>query len=196
MHFSSVGPVRHSACLASPRRRSSVRHSACASSSLFSCTNLVTTVIGFWMSATFIVFMRTRINYRRIRGSVKFRMMYEIESRIDIEQLEHHTNDSEPEPIMFDTIPILKFNQEAFSAILMQSPIMLDAIPMFGGVLYRSFVPRKDFLKRGDLQSARLYVHVKPALDRTFTDIEMWIFCPFNGPATLKIGMKNIPSEN
>ncbi|XLR24129.1 hypothetical protein S83_052029, partial [Arachis hypogaea] len=35
----------------------------------------------------------------------------------------------------------------------------------------RNFVPRKDFLKRGDLQSARLYVHVQPALGRTFTDI-------------------------
>ncbi|KAJ1410205.1 Vacuolar protein sorting-associated protein 62 [Sesbania bispinosa] len=52
---------------------------------------------------------------------------------------------------------------------------------------------RKDFLKRGDLESARLYVHVKPALGGTFTDIAMWIFCPFNGPATLKIGIKNIP---
>ncbi|XLS97941.1 hypothetical protein HN51_040676 [Arachis hypogaea] len=49
-------------------------------------TNLVTTVIGFGMSATFIVFMCTRINCRRIRGSVESRMMYKIESRIDIEQ--------------------------------------------------------------------------------------------------------------
>ncbi|XP_057762493.1 uncharacterized protein LOC130982489 isoform X1 [Arachis stenosperma] len=125
------------------------------------------------MSTTFIMFMCTRINCRRIRGSVESRMMYEIEFRIDIEQPEHHANDPEPKPIMFDAIPILKFNQEAFSAILMQSPIMLDAIPMFGGVLYRNFVPRKDFLKRGDLQSARLYVHVKPALGRTFIDITM-----------------------
>lgn len=52
---------------------------------------------------------------------------------------------------------------------------------------------RRDFLKRGDLKSARLYVHVKPALGGTFTDIAMWIFCPFNGPATLKVGIKNIP---
>ncbi|XLR35604.1 hypothetical protein S83_063504, partial [Arachis hypogaea] len=35
----------------------------------------------------------------------------------------------------------------------------------------RNFVPRKDFLKRGDLQSARFYVHVQPALGGTFTDI-------------------------
>ncbi|TKY67845.1 Vacuolar protein sorting-associated protein 62 [Spatholobus suberectus] len=52
---------------------------------------------------------------------------------------------------------------------------------------------KRDFLKRGDLNSARLYVHVKPAIGGTFTDIAMWVFCPFNGPATLKIGIKNIP---
>ncbi|XP_004505614.1 hypothetical protein At1g04090-like [Cicer arietinum] len=52
---------------------------------------------------------------------------------------------------------------------------------------------RRDFVKRGDLKSARLYVHVKPAVGGTFTDIVFWVFCPFNGPATLKIGIKNIP---
>ncbi|XP_061357362.1 hypothetical protein At1g04090-like [Gastrolobium bilobum] len=52
---------------------------------------------------------------------------------------------------------------------------------------------QRDFLKHGDLKSARLYVHVKPALGGTFTDIAMWVFCPFNGPATLKVGIKNIP---
>ncbi|KAG4988153.1 hypothetical protein JHK82_030499 [Glycine max] len=52
---------------------------------------------------------------------------------------------------------------------------------------------RKNFVKRGDLKSSRLYVHVKPALGGTFTDIAMWVFCPFNGPATLKIGIKSIP---
>ncbi|XP_020214433.2 uncharacterized protein LOC109798524 [Cajanus cajan] len=51
---------------------------------------------------------------------------------------------------------------------------------------------RRDFVKRGDLKSARLYVHVKPALGGTFNDIAMWVFCPFNGPATLKIGIKNV----
>ncbi|KAJ7972587.1 Vacuolar sorting-associated protein 62 [Quillaja saponaria] len=50
---------------------------------------------------------------------------------------------------------------------------------------------RRDFIKHGDLKSAKLYVHVKPALGGTFTDIAMWVFCPFNGPATLKIGIKN-----
>ncbi|PRQ25712.1 putative vacuolar protein sorting-associated protein [Rosa chinensis] len=44
----------------------------------------------------------------------------------------------------------------------------------------------------GNLESAKLYVHVKPALGGTFTDIAMWVFCPFNGPATLKVGPMDI----
>lgn len=47
-------------------------------------------------------------------------------------------------------------------------------------------------VKNGNLESSKLYVHVKPALGGTFTDIAMWVFCPFNGPATLKVGMMNI----
>ncbi|KAL8533034.1 hypothetical protein ACS0TY_009333 [Phlomoides rotata] len=39
------------------------------------------------------------------------------------------------------------------------------------------------------LVSAELYVHVKPASGGTFTDVAMWIFCPFNGPATIKAGL-------
>jgi hypothetical protein len=54
---------------------------------LGSGTNLVTTVIGFGMSATFIVFVCTRIICGRLRGGVESRMMYEIESRFDIEQV-------------------------------------------------------------------------------------------------------------
>jgi hypothetical protein len=54
---------------------------------LGSGTNLVTTVIGFGMSATFIVFVCTRIICGRLRGGVESRMMYEIESRYDIEQV-------------------------------------------------------------------------------------------------------------
>ncbi|KAK4800579.1 hypothetical protein SAY86_021066 [Trapa natans] len=46
----------------------------------------------------------------------------------------------------------------------------------------------RNFLMSGNLDSAELYVHVKPALGGTFTDIVMWIFCPFNGPGTLKVG--------
>ncbi|KAL1825952.1 hypothetical protein DCAR_0314152 [Daucus carota subsp. sativus] len=43
-------------------------------------------------------------------------------------------------------------------------------------------------LKRGDLQDAYSYLHVKPALGGTFTDIQVWLFYPFNGPAKVKIG--------
>ncbi|KAL6217614.1 hypothetical protein ACLB2K_010831 [Fragaria x ananassa] len=50
---------------------------------------------------------------------------------------------------------------------------------------------RKNVI-HGNLESAKLYVHVKPALGGTFTDIAMWVFCPFNGPATLKVGPMDI----
>lgn len=49
-----------------------------------------------------------------------------------------------------------------------------------------------DHVKHGNIDSAELYIHVKPALGGTFTDIAMWVFCPFNGPATLKLGLLNI----
>eukprot|EP01018_Ginkgo_biloba_P035710 Gb_07174 [translate_table: standard] len=48
-------------------------------------------------------------------------------------------------------------------------------------------------VKQGDLQSALAYVHVKPALGGTFTDIVMWLFYPLNGPITVKVGALNLP---
>lgn len=50
----------------------------------------------------------------------------------------------------------------------------------------------RNSLKKGNLESAELYVHVKPEQGGTFTDIAMWIFCPFNGPVTLKVGLLSI----
>ncbi|CAO2839797.1 unnamed protein product [Amaranthus hypochondriacus] len=50
---------------------------------------------------------------------------------------------------------------------------------------------RREVLKCGNLDSAEVYVHVKPALGGTFTDLAMWFFSPFNGPAILKIGPTN-----
>ncbi|KAL2249211.1 UNVERIFIED_CONTAM: hypothetical protein Sindi_2394800 [Sesamum indicum] len=47
----------------------------------------------------------------------------------------------------------------------------------------------RDYVRSGNIKSAELYVHVKPASGGTFTDIAMWIFCPFNGPATIKAGL-------
>ncbi|XP_021847404.1 hypothetical protein At1g04090-like [Spinacia oleracea] len=51
---------------------------------------------------------------------------------------------------------------------------------------------KRKALKSGSLENAQLYVHVKPALGGTFIDIAMWLFSPFNGPSTLKIGPTNI----
>ncbi|GMH13091.1 hypothetical protein Nepgr_014932 [Nepenthes gracilis] len=51
---------------------------------------------------------------------------------------------------------------------------------------------KRNRLKYGSLESAELYVHIKPASGGTFTDIAMWVFCPFNGPATIKVGLANV----
>nr|KYP71440.1 hypothetical protein KK1_010699 [Cajanus cajan] len=44
----------------------------------------------------------------------------------------------------------------------------------------------KEKVKKGDLQSAKSYVHVKPMLGG-FTDIAIWVFYPFNGPSRAKV---------
>ncbi|KAL8143003.1 hypothetical protein V2J09_016035 [Rumex salicifolius] len=54
---------------------------------------------------------------------------------------------------------------------------------------------KREMIKRGSLETAILYVHVKPALGGTFTDIVMWVFCPFNGPSTIKVGPVNLPLD-
>ncbi|CAJ2659026.1 unnamed protein product [Trifolium pratense] len=48
-------------------------------------------------------------------------------------------------------------------------------------------VANKERVKKGNLQSAESYVHVKPMYGGTFTDIAMWIFYPFNGPGRAKV---------
>ncbi|XP_027916011.1 uncharacterized protein LOC114175452 [Vigna unguiculata] len=45
----------------------------------------------------------------------------------------------------------------------------------------------KERVKTGNLQSAKSYVHVKPMLGGTFTDIAMWVFYPFNGSSRAKV---------
>ncbi|KAF5942531.1 hypothetical protein HYC85_020173 [Camellia sinensis] len=59
--------------------------------------NLITTIIGFGMIATFIVFVCSRLICGRIRG-VGSRQMSEIESRIDLEQVDLflHTESDSP----------------------------------------------------------------------------------------------------
>ncbi|XP_058739167.1 hypothetical protein At1g04090-like [Vicia villosa] len=51
---------------------------------------------------------------------------------------------------------------------------------------------RREFIKHGDLESAKLYVHEKPIIGGTFNDIVMWIFCLFNGSSILEFGIKNM----
>ncbi|KAJ4833867.1 hypothetical protein Tsubulata_047038 [Turnera subulata] len=47
-------------------------------------------------------------------------------------------------------------------------------------------------VKRGDLQGSQVYLHVKPILGGTFTDIAVWVFYPFNGPARAKVEFFNV----
>lgn len=48
-------------------------------------------------------------------------------------------------------------------------------------------------LRQGDLQSTMAYVHFKPALGGTYTDVAIWLFYPLNGPITVKVGALNMP---
>ncbi|KAF8413095.1 hypothetical protein HHK36_001071 [Tetracentron sinense] len=99
--------------------------------------NLITTVIGFGMSATFIVFVCTRLICGRIRP-VDSRPVFEMDSRADLEQVclfvslflciwvsgsnsngfdgpEHRI--SGLEPVVVAAIPTMKFNREAFRSV-------------------------------------------------------------------------------
>ncbi|CAK9322427.1 unnamed protein product [Citrullus colocynthis] len=51
----------------------------------------------------------------------------------------------------------------------------------------------KEKVKHGDLQSSQVYLRIKPMIGGTFTDITIWIFYPFNGPATAKVGIIDVP---
>lgn len=48
-------------------------------------------------------------------------------------------------------------------------------------------------VKKGDIDSAITYVHVKPMAGGTVTEMQCWIYYPFNGPSTVKIGLLTIP---
>ncbi|XP_047318358.1 uncharacterized protein LOC124921714 [Impatiens glandulifera] len=50
----------------------------------------------------------------------------------------------------------------------------------------------KEKVKKGNLGFAGGYLHVKPMLGATFTDIAIWVFFPFNGPARAKVEFFNI----
>ncbi|KAL0290772.1 UNVERIFIED_CONTAM: RING-H2 finger protein ATL5 [Sesamum angustifolium] len=65
------------------------------------------------MSATFIVFVCTRLICRRLRR-LEAQQMLEIDSRIDLELVENRTNGLEP--VVVAAIPTMKFDREAFSS--------------------------------------------------------------------------------
>ncbi|KAH7675421.1 Vacuolar protein sorting-associated protein 62 [Dioscorea alata] len=50
----------------------------------------------------------------------------------------------------------------------------------------------KEKVKKGDLSTSKTYIHIKPMLGGTVTDIAVWIFYPFNGAAKLKVKFINI----
>nr|XP_043626929.1 uncharacterized protein LOC122598396 [Erigeron canadensis] len=50
----------------------------------------------------------------------------------------------------------------------------------------------KEKVKKGNLESANAYFHIKPMFGATFTDIAIWVFYPFNGPARAKVEFVNI----
>ncbi|KAG2646375.1 vacuolar protein sorting-associated protein 62-like [Panicum virgatum] len=52
---------------------------------------------------------------------------------------------------------------------------------------------QREEVKKGDLPGAKVYVQVKPMLGGTATDLVVWIFYPFNGPARAKVGPLTIP---
>ncbi|KAL3829623.1 hypothetical protein ACJIZ3_018425 [Penstemon smallii] len=77
--------------------------------------NLITTIIGFGMSATFIVFVCTRLICGRLRR-MDDPQMFEIDTRIDLElQPENRINGLAP--VVVAAIPTMKFNREAFGSM-------------------------------------------------------------------------------
>ncbi|KAK9051519.1 hypothetical protein SSX86_028146 [Deinandra increscens subsp. villosa] len=50
----------------------------------------------------------------------------------------------------------------------------------------------KERVKKGDLQDAGAYFHVKPMYGGLFTDIAIWLFYPFNGASRAKVEFINI----
>uniref|UniRef100_A0A0E0QA86 DUF946 domain-containing protein n=1 Tax=Oryza rufipogon TaxID=4529 RepID=A0A0E0QA86_ORYRU len=52
---------------------------------------------------------------------------------------------------------------------------------------------QRERVKKGDLPGAKVYVQAKPMLGATATDLAVWFFYPFNGPARAKVGPLTIP---
>ncbi|MCL7033448.1 hypothetical protein MKW94_025830, partial [Papaver nudicaule] len=75
--------------------------------------NLITTIIGFGMSATFIVFVCTRLICGRIRAADS-RPVFEMDPRTDLEQPEHRITGLEP--VVVASLPTMKFNRNDYKS--------------------------------------------------------------------------------
>ncbi|KAH9624223.1 hypothetical protein KSS87_022354 [Heliosperma pusillum] len=51
----------------------------------------------------------------------------------------------------------------------------------------------RERVMKGDTESASAYIHVKPMLGGTYTDVAIWFFYPFNGGSWAKVGIVSIP---
>ncbi|KAK3125478.1 hypothetical protein QOZ80_7BG0605460 [Eleusine coracana subsp. coracana] len=47
---------------------------------------------------------------------------------------------------------------------------------------------QRERVKRGDVAGAKAYAQAKPMMGGTATDLVLWLFYPFNGPARAKVG--------
>ncbi|KAH7281843.1 hypothetical protein KP509_36G066000 [Ceratopteris richardii] len=53
-----------------------------------------------------------------------------------------------------------------------------------------------ESVKKGNLESAKAYVQVKPMLGGVYTDLVVWIYFPFNGPSTAKLALIDVSLGN
>lgn len=51
----------------------------------------------------------------------------------------------------------------------------------------------RDAVKKGNLGTAKVHLHLKPVYGATYIDLQSWLFYPFNGPSTAKVGVVNVP---
>lgn len=51
----------------------------------------------------------------------------------------------------------------------------------------------EDLAKKGNLKTAKVYIHVKPVNGGTYTDLQSWVFYPFKGPSIARVGKVDIP---
>ncbi|AES66093.2 putative vacuolar protein sorting-associated protein [Medicago truncatula] len=90
---------------------------------------------------------------------------------------------------------LYKKGEESNPVPIAQNGINLPQDPNNDGIYWLDLPSddaNKERVKKGNLQSAESYVHVKPMLGGTFTDIAMWIFYPFNGPGRAKVKFINV----